>query len=90
MEYFVVDVSRDGTYVSKMIVEEGKYRQVINIQANNFKQQAELLIVHMLKHRPNKLFIDNIGFGAGLLDSLKSEMSSCGLQLLEDATVIYG
>lgn len=89
MKYFVIDVNRDGTTVSKMEVEEGKYRHVVNVQGGNLKEQAGIVAVHIMKHRPSKVFIDDVGFGLGLLDSLKNELSEMGLNLQDNATVIY-
>lgn len=88
MKCFVIDVNRDGTVVNQMNVEEGKYRRLVNVQGGTFIEQAGIVAVHILKHRPTKVFVDDIGIGAGFLDGLRSELSEMGLKLQDDATVI--
>lgn len=90
MKFFVIDVDRDGTTISQMKVEEGKYRQILTVSGKSLAEQAGVIAVHILKFRPTKVFVDEIGLGAGLLANLKTEMSEMGLQLQDDGTVVYG
>lgn len=88
-DFIIVDVNRDGTSVRKINAENGKYRHVLNVQGGTLREQAGVIAVHVLKHRPAKVFIDDIGVDAALRDSLKVELSEMRLQLLNNATVIY-
>lgn len=89
MEFFIVDVNRDETVISEMKVKDGEYKRVANVQGKNLKEQAGIIAVQIMKHRPERVFVDNIGYGAGASDYLKEELFEMGAELKDDMTVVY-
>lgn len=89
MKFFVVDVNRDETVISEMKAKDGEYKRVANVQGKNLKEQAEIIAVQIMKHRPEKVFVDNVGYGAVASDYLKEELFKMGAELKDDMTVVY-
>ncbi|MED3440240.1 hypothetical protein P4393_12315 [Bacillus subtilis] len=89
MKLMVVDVNRDETLIHEVLVNEGKHVALKRI-SGHFNEQARELTLFVLKERPEKLIIEDVGIGKGLLDAVNKEMSSCGFKLKDDGTVVYG
>jgi hypothetical protein len=88
MKLLVADVSREGTSIHKVLVEEGKYFYIRKLEGD-FNEQAEQIILITLNQRPNKVIVEEIGIGKGLLDTIIKKFSLCGLKLKDDGTVVY-
>jgi hypothetical protein len=88
MKIFMIDVYGDETLIYKSFVEEGKFQAFRKINGD-FDSQVEKIILLALKERPSKIMIDTTGIGRGLLDCLRKNIESYGLELKEDATVVY-
>jgi hypothetical protein len=88
MKLFIVEVTREETFINEILVDKGKFKAFRKI-SGNFIQQAEQIVLLLLKEKPDKIIVEDVGIGKGLIDALINIMSNYKLELLNNGTVLY-
>ena len=95
MKIFLIDVTREEgsryAEVSVMSLElgDGKYRFFKRFTESSFSETAKVLVMEVLKSRPDKVIVDSTGIGVGMAEFLVKSMEDIGLNMLPDGTIVY-
>lgn len=88
MNVFVITTNMEESQVHNVSVVKGKYLRPKRV-TGNFSERADSILSYILQERPNKVIVEDVAFGKGVMDSLASTMSKHGFSLEEDGTVNY-
>lgn len=88
MEIFIIDVDKYETVISVANLENGSYRYLAKSRGSIW-EQSDAIATLIVKHRPSKVFIDEMGYGAMFKDTIVFDLYNFGAELQDDATVKY-